>query len=140
LPLPLPTMPPAVDAAVLNAYVDGVHPGPNENNMPISWNLPMTHAWNRKVIQLLTAEFKNNVKACKYQLMTTLPTDLDKNYIKRAIRSKLASRRTELNSSMRKATQAKNLTPAEISASFDAERKRRLLNCRRNERRKNVSF
>jgi hypothetical protein len=134
-------MPPAVDPAVLEAYLNGLHPGPNANHMPISWNEPMGHAWNKTVIKLLTAEFKRNVRNCEYQLMLVLPENLDKNYIKNAITDKLAHHRSDLRGAMRKMTGASHhLTPAEIAASLAAEKREQLRTGRRNERRRNVSY
>ena len=66
-----PTMPPSVDAVILDAYCRRLHSGPNPTHMPFSWDSPVDHPWNRAVIQLLATQFKMDVKDCRYQKMTS---------------------------------------------------------------------
>jgi hypothetical protein len=100
----------------------------------------MQHPWNQRVIQLLTAEFKSNVKACKYQVLTSLPPECDgEDFVLSAIGSKLSRRQSILRATIRKMTQASNLSSAEIAELLTKEYKESLIRSRRNERRRNVS-
>ena len=116
------------------------HPGPTKEHMPISWTSSMGHAWNTKVIQLLAAEFKENVKACLYQKMTTLPNDRNGQYsVFNIIQRKLSSHQATLQKISRKRMMAGHLSQLEFAEMMSNEKTAVGLRKRRIERKKNVS-
>jgi hypothetical protein len=131
---------PAVDSMILEDYCLRDHPGPTKEYMPISWASPMRHAWNLKVIQLLAAEFRENVRTCQYQKMTTLPNDgSGQHSVFNIILRKLSSHQATLQQTARKRTKAGNLSQLEFN---DMMRKQQIaegVKKRRAERKKNVS-
>jgi hypothetical protein len=99
----------------------------------------MGHAWNQKVIQLLTKEFKKNVQACKYQVMTSLPENGTDEFIRTAIENKLHRFQCELRRVVRKMAQAPHLPQAEVAELIVKQKREALVRSRRNERKRAVS-
>jgi hypothetical protein len=130
---------PAVDPMILNDYCSRNHCGPTKEYMPISWTSPMRHAWNIKVIQLLSAEFKDNVKAGHYQKMMTLPNDQDGQHsVFNIIQRKLGSHQATLQKTSRKRTKAGPLSQLEFDELMLKAETADGLKKRRAERKKNV--
>jgi hypothetical protein len=138
-----PTMPPSVDAVILEAYCRRIHPGPNPDHMPFSWDNPVDHPWNQAVVQLLTTQFKKNVKDCRYQKMTSLPASLNdgtRDFVANAIRKKLARRQNVLRIVMRKLNNFPNLSDFEFADMLAKHQLESHMKGRRYERRRNVRF
>jgi hypothetical protein len=108
--------------------------------MPFSWDSPVDHPWNQAIVQLLTAQFRNNVKGGRYQKMTSLPANLGEDFVTNAIRNKLARRQTTLRVVMRKLNNFPQLSDVEFADMLADHQRESQMKGRRYERRRNVSF
>ena len=140
---PRPTMPPSVDAVILEAYCRRLHSGPIVNHMPFSWDSPVDHPWNKAVIQLLATQFKNNVKDCRYQKMTSLPANLGDgatDFVANAMRNKLARHQNTLRIVMRRLNNFPQLSDVKFADMLADHQRESYVKGRRYERRRNVRF
>ena len=138
-PPALPIIPLIVDPAILDGYLKGHHRGPTAEYMLVAWTESLQHPWNKEVINLLSSEFRRNVKACRYQLLTELPVNAGKAYITSAITAKLSTRQTALRSKKQKIKDRSHLSAAEVAHYFEQEKQESLRQARRRERKKYVS-
>lgn len=132
------SVPPDVDAKILDDYCQRRHPGPTKDNMLISWKHSMDHAWNQKVIQMLAAEFRENFKASENQLLDNLPEDQEDDFVFNAIKQKLNRKRSMLQKVIRKKNKFSNLTSEELDKLMEEEENTTLVHRRRCERKRNV--
>ena len=138
-PPKLPSIPPMVDPIILESYVNGHHRGPTAEDMQVAWSQSLQHPWNKAIINLLSSEFGQNVKACRYQLLPELPNDAGKAYVKDAITNKLSARQTWVRDKMQKMRDRGHLTASELSEFFTEVKRGEAAKARRRERKKYVS-
>ncbi|KDR65637.1 hypothetical protein GALMADRAFT_148550 [Galerina marginata CBS 339.88] len=146
----LPTLPACPDPVTVDHYLAFRHPGPSSEQLLLLWTKPLTHPWNVRVVQLLSAEFMDYAKEKQLlQLVQLLgddvmspnlvSTQLEAMEIPKLMSDKLASRRSELLTTLRKVDKMKNLnsmTVNEITVNLKTAKDSRSVRMRRKERKK----
>ncbi|KDR77048.1 hypothetical protein GALMADRAFT_210206 [Galerina marginata CBS 339.88] len=146
----LPKPPCSPDPAVVAAYQKLLHPGPSRQDPLLLWSKPLTHAWNRQVVTILSKDFVEYAKEKQLVKLVILLGDNVQNpdsipdkiaeigSIKQLISSKLDARRMILQKIARRvdAMTDKSMSTAEIAATLEEKRISAKVRSRRSERRK----